>query len=159
MVPSFYAGTNATSLCGLVRAQPALAAARMRKHLTTAVGEKDFAWLAEHGFNAVRVPVGYWTALGGHAFASRGSAVAPQYVPVRAEESLAALDSIFSWSRKHGLRVLLDMHGAPASQNGADHSGCDYHGIGWGDSATTVDLTLAALETLAARFGSHKVRP
>ena len=39
-----------------------LAAERMRQHLASFVVESDFSWLASHGFNAVRIPLGYWNA-------------------------------------------------------------------------------------------------
>ena len=55
----------------------------------------------------------------------------------------------------HGLRVLLDLHGAPGSQNGADHSGCDADGINWGDNRYTVEDSLLAIEALAQRYGRH----
>ena len=42
MVPSFYAGTNDSSLCDLSRQHPALAAERMHKRLDS-VGSADFA--------------------------------------------------------------------------------------------------------------------
>ena len=88
------------------------------------IAADDFAWLAAHGFNAVRVPVGYWNVIGSYV----GGV---PYVPVNVHESLKVLDRIFDWSRAHGIGVLVDFHGLPASQNGNDHSGCDSEGIGW----------------------------
>ena len=150
MVPSFYRGSDATSLCGLVRADPALAARRMSAHLSSFVNARDFAWLADRDFNAVRLPVGWWNALGGFALEAGA-----RFVPRHAEESLAAIDRVFEWSRLHGLRVLLDLHGAVGSQNGADHSGCDDGGIGFGDDGASIEMSLAALSVLAARYGRH----
>jgi len=69
-------------------------------------------------------------------------------------ESLTALDRIFEWSRAHGLRVLLDLHGAPGSQNGADHSGCDSDGVGW-RAGETIRVSLQAIGTLAQRYGPY----
>ena len=149
MVPSFYRGSEATSLCGFVRSDEALAAERMRAHLATFIAEPDLEWIAHRGFNAVRVPVGWWTALG----APRASGA--YFVPRDAAESLAVLDQLFEWSHTHGLRLLLDMHGAVSSQNGADHSGCDDEGIGWGDDEASVDGTLRALQVLVDRYGAH----
>eukprot|EP00966_Prymnesium_polylepis_P239771 5544627-Prymnesium_polylepis.1 len=146
MTPSFYSGTRATSLCGLVRLNRTLAAERMRRHLDGFVREDDFLWLASHGFNAVRVPVGYWNAL--------GAVLDIPYVPADPMESLTALDRIFEWSRAHGLRVLLDLHGAPGSQNGADHSGCDSDGVGW-RAGETIRVSLQAIGTLAQRYGPY----
>ena len=46
----------------------------MASHLATALPDEDFTWLANHKFNAVRLPVGYWNAIG-------GAATRPRYVP------------------------------------------------------------------------------
>ena len=128
MVPSFYAGTNATSLCDLSRQHPALAAERMHKRLES-VGSADFAWLAEQGFNAVRVPLGWWNVVSDVGWWWL-------HYPVGPHESLAVIDRLFEWADAHGLAILLDLHGAPGSQNGADHSGCDLYGIGSGSDLT-----------------------
>ena len=146
MAPSFYSGTQASSLCELVRYNRSLADERMRQHLESFVVEEDFAWLAERGFNAVRVPVGYWNAV--------GAAGGIPYVPASPSMSFTYLDRLFEWGRKHGLAVLLDLHGAPGSQNGADHSGCDSDGVGWHGDAS-VKLSLAAVETFSRRYAPH----
>jgi len=149
-LPSFYAGTGTLCLCKLVQANATEAAVRMRRHLATFVTEDDFAWLAAHGFNAVRVPLGYWNALG-----SVGDAI--PYVPMDVVESFAVLDQMLDWGSAHGLAVLLDLHGAPGSQNGADHSGCGHEfgdGIGWGGEES-VRRSLAAVGALVGRYGQH----
>jgi len=151
MTPSFYGRTGASSLCAFVDANRSAAAQQMRQHLNTFVTESDFAWIASHGFNAVRVPVGFWNALG----AADGFGGLSPFVPSNPDESLAVLDRMFDWAHAHGLQVLLDLHGAPGSQNGADHSGCDVAGIGWSDGSTTVAMTLKTIEVLAQRFGAH----
>jgi len=33
------------------------------------------------------------------------------------------LDKAIGWARNTGIKVLIDLHGAPGSQNGYDHSG------------------------------------
>ena len=146
MTPSFYAGSEAASLCELVRMNRTDAASRMRRHLHSFVAEEDFAWLAARGYNAVRVPLGYWNAVdveGGIP-----------YVP-DASESLQVLDRLFDWGDAHGLGLLLDMHAAPGSQNGADHSGCDSDGINWHTEPDNIRLSLAAIDALARRYGPH----
>ena len=117
MVPGFYKGTGTTSLCALARANKTLAAERMRAHLDNFISEADFAWLAANGFNAVRIPIGYWNVLGPDALPGAQAI----FVPEDSAESFAVLDRWFRWSRAHGISILLDLHGAPRSQNGADH--------------------------------------
>lgn len=80
---------------------------RLQKHREAFITEADFRWLATHGFEAVRIPVGYWLFL-----------EAKGYVSDR-----RALDCAFEWADRYNLGVVLDMHGLPGSQNGDDHSG------------------------------------
>ena len=150
MVPQFYADSGASSLCGFVRINETMAAARMRQHFDTFVTELDFEWLAQRGFNAVRVPIGFWNVVG------RKHTAIP-YVPVTAAESLAHLDKLFRWGKAHGISLLLDMHGAPGSQNGNDHSGCDSDGIGWHADGrdATLETTLEAVDVLVRRYRQH----
>ena len=53
---------------------------------------------------------------------------------------------------KYGLSVLLDLHGAPGSQNGQDHSGCNTFGTNWSQPAH-IALSLATVDALMARYG------
>lgn len=58
------------------------------------------------------------------------------------------LAQALDWASAAGLSVMVDIHGAPGSQNGFDNSG-KRGGIGWGQGAT-VDQTLTALNKLKA---------
>lgn len=86
---------------------PKEAKARLQAHRDSFITEADFAWIAARGLNAVRLPVGYWVL-----------DAPPPYI-----SGVDTLDRAFRQAAKHGLRVLLDLHGAPGSQNGNDHSG------------------------------------
>ncbi|KAK4049288.1 hypothetical protein OIV83_004225 [Microbotryomycetes sp. JL201] len=72
--------------------------------------EKDFAEIAGAGLNWVRVPIPYWIieTQDGEPFLAN---VGWQYL-------LRAI----SWARKYGLRINLDLHATPGSQNGYNHS-------------------------------------
>ncbi|GAA5890506.1 hypothetical protein JCM6882_002943 [Rhodosporidiobolus microsporus] len=85
--------------------------AAMTEHYETFITEKDFAQIAEAGLNWVRIPIGWWAieTWDGEPFLE---GVAWQYF-------LKAV----GWARKYGLRVNLDLHAAPGSQNGYNHSG------------------------------------
>ncbi|EMD31782.1 glycoside hydrolase family 5 protein, partial [Gelatoporia subvermispora B] len=73
--------------------------------------EVDFAEIAAAGLNWIRLPVPYWAVetWPGEPFLAK---TAWNYV-------LLALQ----WARKYGLRVYLELHTAPGSQNGYNHSG------------------------------------
>jgi len=75
-----------------------------RRYIT----EADVARIAELGFNSVR------PALNARLFLTEGDNAA--YV----EEGFQLLDNLVGWCRTHGLYVIIDMHGAPGGQTGAN---------------------------------------
>ncbi|MCX5644784.1 MAG: cellulase family glycosylhydrolase [Phycisphaerae bacterium] len=72
------------------------------------VTEADIARIAELGFNSVR------PALNARLFLTEGDNAA--YV----EEGFQLLDHLVGWCRTHNLYVIIDMHGAPGGQTGAN---------------------------------------
>lgn len=68
--------------------------------------EEDFIQIAGAGLNWVRIPIPYWAieTWDGEPFLER---VCWTYI-LRA----------FDWARKYGLRIYLDLHTVPGSQNG-----------------------------------------
>ncbi|KAL7420697.1 hypothetical protein Q5752_004648 [Cryptotrichosporon argae] len=85
--------------------------ARMTEHYATFITERDFADIAAAGLNYVRIPLGYW------AIDTQGTE--PFLKGVSWTYFLKAID----WCRKYGLRIYLDFHALPGSQNGWNHSG------------------------------------
>lgn len=82
------------------------------------------------GVKMVRVPTGYWNWI------DLGWDVTP-YTPVEREQQRFRnmqmitpdqyepyIDKIFTWADKYDMKVLIELHGAPGSQNGEMHSGC-----------------------------------
>ena len=49
------------------------------------------------------------------------------------------------------MTVLVDLHGAPGSQNGFDHSGF-IGSVGFADNTTNVDRTIAVLRNFTEEF-------
>ncbi|MBN1361844.1 MAG: cellulase family glycosylhydrolase [Sedimentisphaerales bacterium] len=76
-----------------------------RKHYIT---EADIARIAELGFNSVR------PALNARRFLTEGDN--PQYV----DEGFELLDNLVTWCKKYDVYVIIDMHGAPGGQTGAN---------------------------------------
>lgn len=105
MTPSVFAGLDAEDEYTLSYAQQGRA--RIRRHRETFIQESDFAWLAAHGVELVRIPFGYWL------FADTS-----EY-----EGGHEHLDWAMEMAEKYKLKVLLDFHALPGSQNGNDHSG------------------------------------
>lgn len=62
------------------------------------------------------------------------------------------LDKAISWARETGLKVIVDLHGAPKSQNGFDHSG--HKGwLAWGQG-DSIAQTHRVLKTIGDKYGN-----
>ena len=93
------------------------------------------------GINLVRIPVGYW------AFQKYGN---EPYV----QGAKAYLAQALEWASQTGLKVWIDLHGAPLSQNGFDNSG-QRTGSPQFTSGDTIGFMAGVLGQVAAEFGSH----
>ncbi|TAQ85319.1 hypothetical protein B7494_g6357 [Chlorociboria aeruginascens] len=116
----------------------------LQPHWDTWCTFDDFAKIAQAGFNTVRIPIGYWAYLleDGEPY-TQGAAV--------------YIDAAIDWARGTGLKIWIDLHGAPGSQNGFDNSG---HRLGnptapgtpgW-QQGDTVQQTLAVLQIITAKY-------
>ncbi|KAL2013012.1 hypothetical protein VTN00DRAFT_537 [Thermoascus crustaceus] len=112
---------------------------RLSNHWHTFVTEDDFHQMAAAGLNHVRIPIGYW-------------AVAPAEGDPYVQGQLDMLDKAIVWARNAGLKVIVDLHGAPGSQNGFDNSG-KKGPIQW-QTGDTVKKTLDAIRGLAKRYAT-----
>ncbi|OCF34165.1 exo-beta-1,3-glucanase [Kwoniella heveanensis BCC8398] len=84
---------------------------KMEEHYRTFITEEDFALIASAGLNYVRIALGYWAVetIDGE----------PYLANVSWTYFLKAID----WARKYGIRIMVDFHALPGSQNGWNHSG------------------------------------
>lgn len=87
------------------------ATSTIEKHYAGFITESDIKEIRDAGLDHVRIPYGYWavTTYDGDPYVPK---IAWRYL-------LRAIE----WCRKYGLRVKLDLHGLPGSQNGWNHSG------------------------------------
>ncbi|KIY43608.1 glycoside hydrolase family 5 protein, partial [Fistulina hepatica ATCC 64428] len=83
----------------------------LEQHYSTFITEKDFAEIAAAGLNWVRIPLGWW------AIETRDTE------PFIANTSWTYFLKAIQWARKYGIRINLDLHAIPGSQNGWNHSG------------------------------------
>ena len=102
----------------------------------------DFQKIAGAGFNTVRIPIGYW------AFEKYGG---DPYI----QGAQDYLDQGIAWARQTGLKVWIDLHGAPRSQNGFDNSGqrIDNGNPGW-TSSDTIDFTQGVFDKIAKKYAT-----
>ncbi|OQW76032.1 MAG: glucan 1,3-beta-glucosidase [Proteobacteria bacterium ST_bin11] len=150
MTPSLFDGLNArdeTSWCVELGSE---AQTRLKRHWRNFITRADFAWLAEIGINAVRIPVGYW--LFGADYPHHHSFGASRYPFIVGGVDI--LDSAFDWAEEFGLRIVVDLHAAPGCQNGFDNGGiqdvCEWH-----TQEAYIDYSLETLERLARRYGKR----
>src|SRR5579884_1770149 len=60
MAPSAFAGSDATDEYTLCKQLGAGASAHLKAFQDRFITDADFAWIADRGLGAVRLPVGYW---------------------------------------------------------------------------------------------------
>ncbi|SEA91196.1 Aryl-phospho-beta-D-glucosidase BglC, GH1 family [Pseudobutyrivibrio sp. ACV-2] len=112
--------------------------ARIRMHRAEYISERDFARIKKMGMNSVRIPIPYFI------FGDR-----PPFIGCINE-----LDKAFTWAEKYDLKILIDLHTAPMSQNGFDNGGLS--GVcKWAQLPNEVEYVLDVLEKLAKRYGNR----
>ena len=97
---------------------PASAAQTLEKHYSSFINAQSFTDIRAAGFDHVRIPFSYWAVT---------TYPGDSYVP---KISWRYLLRGIEYARQNGLRVNLDVHGLPGSQNGWNHSGRQ-GAIGW----------------------------
>jgi glucan 1,3-beta-glucosidase len=127
---------------------PTEAASTLEKHYSTFVTEQTFVDIANSGLDHVRIPFSYWavTTYDGDPYVFR--------------TSWRYLLRGIEWARKHGLRINLDLHGLPGSQNGWNHSG-HQGAIGWlngADGALNGQRSLDIHDQLSAFFAQDRYK-
>jgi len=111
----------------------------LKPHWDNWVCEDDFAKIRSYGFNVVRIPIGFWAYDNTGTPFSKGAA---HY-----------LDQAVGWANTTGLKVIIDLHGAPGSQNGFDNSGQKMDTPNWQANSSNIDRTLAVLDTIQSQYG------
>ena len=110
-------------------------AEELRRHRETYITLEDFRIIVGHGINLVRIPIPYfifgdWPGHPG---------------------CITYLDRAFRWARETGLKIMIDLHTVPESQNGFDNGGLT--GVcKWAQNTDLVEYTLNVLERLARRY-------
>ena len=140
MSPDLFEGTTAedeTGLCEQLGHETKLE--RFRTHRNAFITERDFAYLASLGVEAVRIPVPYFVFGDVEPFVG----------------CIEHVDRAFEWAAAHGLKIMLDLHTVPGSQNGFDNGGlCGV--CRWHRSPDDVEFVLALLERLTSRYRGHR---
>jgi glucan 1,3-beta-glucosidase len=138
MTPHVFAGTNTGDQISF-DATPG-AQSKLKKHWDTYFTEADVEKLASWGINALRIPIGFWAYDNANTPYLSGAD--------------AYLEKAVGWARKHNMKVIVDCHGSPGSQNGFDSSGRS--GIVDWQNPWNLERSIQVLEKIARKYGSKK---
>ena len=140
MNPALFEGTDAEDEYYLPRRLPRdVYEARIKIHRSEYITERDFITIRSYGLNTVRIPVPYFI------FGDREPFIG----------CIEELDKAFRWAEEYGLKILIDLHTAPDSQNGFDNGGiCGV--CKWAQEPEEVEFVLTVLERLAERYGKRE---
>jgi glucan 1,3-beta-glucosidase len=116
----------------------------LQQHWDTWITQDDFRQIAAAGLNSVRIPIGTW------AFALYDG---EPYIT----GAQAYLDKAIGWAQQYGIQVLIDLHGAPGSQNGFDNSG-HAGDMNWPNQQSYVDFTVKVISQIAQKYTQAQYR-
>jgi len=142
MLPDVFTGDFANAVDQWTFDQIPGAKEALHNHWSTYFTEADVENLAGWGINAVRIPIGYWA----YENACEGTPYIKGAAPY--------LKQAVQWCQKHGIKVLIDIHGSPGSQNGYDNSGHSGQ-AGW-QSGNNLKITTDVLVKVAKKYGQLK---
>ncbi|KAI9840845.1 MAG: exo-1,3-beta-glucanase [Sclerophora amabilis] len=116
------------------------AEAALQNHWNTWFKEEDVQNLKSNGINAMRIPIGFWAYDNDNTPYLKGAD--------------AFLDKAIGWARGADIKVWVDLHGAPGSQNGFDNSG-RAGSVEW-QQGDNIRRTISVLKTMAEKYGAQQ---
>lgn len=140
MSPELFAGTTAEDEYYLpTQLNREVYEARMKQHRAEYITERDFVTIKAMGLNTIRIPVPYFI------FGDREPFIG----------CIDCLDNAFTWAERYGLKILIDLHTAPDSQNGFDNGGicgvCKFF-----KEPEEIEFVYTVLERLSERYGKRE---
>ncbi|KAI9838426.1 MAG: exo-1,3-beta-glucanase [Thelocarpon superellum] len=136
MVPDVFDGTNAIDQWTFDSTSGAAAA--LQQHWSTWFTEADVQSLKATGINALRIPIGFWAYDNANTPYLKGADI--------------FLEQAVGWAQAAGMKVWIDCHGSPGSQNGYDNSG--HQGdVEW-QQGNNLNRSIEVLLTLAWKYGT-----
>lgn len=142
MLPDVFTGNFASAVDQWTFDQIPGAKEALHNHWSTCFTEADVEQLAGWGINAVRIPIGYW--------AFENACEGTPYI----KGAAPFLKKAVKWCQKHGIKVLVDVHGSPGSQNGYDNSGHSGQ-VAW-QTSDNLQITTDVLVKVAKKYGKQK---
>ncbi|KAJ7273594.1 glycoside hydrolase superfamily [Mycena haematopus] len=121
----------------------------LEAHWDSFLDDDDFTSLASIGINTARLPLGYWNL--GPSFCQNTTFEPHSNVYTNAWSRVVRA---INWAGNAGIGVLVDLHGAPGSQNGQPHSGISNGITGLFNNEANEARTLDVLTYLAQQLSS-----
>ena len=115
----------------------------LESHYENYFNESHVQLLKSYGINALRIPIGFW------AYDASGT---PYYSQGIGKGADAYLEKAVGWAKDAGMRVWVDAHGLPGSQNGFDNSG-HAGSVEWQTDANQAK-SITILEQMAEKYGA-----
>ena len=113
------------------------AEAALQNHWSTYITQDTIKAVAATGINCLRIPMGFWA-----------------YDNANTDYKLGAdayLEQAIEWARAENVRVWIDCHGSPGSQNGLEHSG-HVTEVEW-QQPENLQRSIDVLTTIATKYG------
>jgi len=152
ITPSIFENTNDTNIVDEFtmgqNLDPDTVQDILQTHWQTWITEDDFQAIKAAGLNHVRIQLGYWSIPITSASTNFSTSAAP-YTPGAWPYLLQALN----WAKTNDIHVILDIHGAPGSQNGFDNSGQRTGSPTWGTDPNNIPRTLDLIKFIAENIG------
>lgn len=122
---------------------------KIGSHHATFITEDDIVQIAKAGLNTIRVPLGFWIL----GYDNHDPAKQREW-QAYTRGTIASLDVLIkNWAKTHNVAVLLSLHAAKGSQNGADHSSPASPGhTFWSQYSENVANTIEVSRFLADRY-------
>ncbi len=108
------------------------------------VAEKDVEWIAEQGYDHIRLPFHYKNFFDPDT---------EEFI----EDGFDFLDTFLEWCRANDLGVILDMHAAPGAQNDGPISDSDGEARLWTEPDPYQDWAVAIWQEIATRYKDEKL--
>lgn len=138
MVPSLFGDTGALSEYSLTEALGKEKSRKLlEKHWDTFIQESDFRQISDWGFNAVRIPIGYWAFL-----EVQGEPYVQGQIPY--------LDRAIRWAQKYGIQVMIDLHVPAGGFSNFDAIGAA--GTPFIESPKAINYTIETLQRIVDRY-------
>lgn len=108
-----------------------------KRYLDSYITEADIQWIAQEGFNCVRLPINARHLDDGSAW--------------------PYIDACISWCKKNGVYVILDMHGALGGQTGQNIDDCEHDQPELFQQVAFQDALAAHWQKLATRYREEEM--